>query len=115
MKREDDVLVAREEIDESVFAHAVRMAVGRKQRHQIDDVDHAHLHLGQILAKQPRRRDRLFGHHVAGACEHDDQARRHRQLPAHSHREAPREQCSRAASISSHCRCGCLSMTIRLM
>jgi hypothetical protein len=33
---------------------------------------------------------------------------------AHGQMDAPRAQWAMAASMSSHCSCGCLSMTIRL-
>ncbi len=36
-------------------------------------------------------------------------------VPAHSQMPAPVAQCSTACSMVSHCSCGCLSITIKLM
>ena len=50
---------------------AVRVLALGLQAHQVDDVDHAHAQLGQVLAQQRRGGDRLERRDVAGAGQHD--------------------------------------------
>ena len=47
------------------------MLVGALQAHQVDDVDDAHLQLGQVLAQQRRGGEHLERRDVAGAGQHD--------------------------------------------
>ena len=60
-----------EERVEVAVAKAVRMLARRLQRHQIDDVDHADLQFGRMLAQEVDRGQRLERRHVAAAG-HDD-------------------------------------------
>jgi hypothetical protein len=50
--------------------HAVRVLGLRLQPHQVHHVDYAHLELGQVLADQGHRGQRLHGWHVAAAGHH---------------------------------------------
>jgi hypothetical protein len=67
---EDDRAVGREERVE-LASESRADARLRLQAHQVDDVDHAHLELGQVLAQQRSRRERLERRRVAGTPEHD--------------------------------------------
>ena len=68
---EDHRPVRREERVELVVGEAVGMLVGALQAHQVDDVDDAHLQLGQVLAQQRRGGQHLERRDVAGAAQHD--------------------------------------------
>jgi hypothetical protein len=113
VEREDDVDVVGEQLAEEHVAHAVRVVLAPRQRHQVHDVDDAHPQVRQALLEDGRRRDRLHRDHVSGAGEHDVRVAGPVVVPAHSQTPAPRAQCSIASSIVSHCSCGCLSMTTR--
>ncbi len=71
MEGKYDRLIGGEQSDEVGFAHAVWMVLGREERHQVHDIHHAQLQLGDMLAQPVHRRQRLQRRHVAGAC-HDD-------------------------------------------
>jgi VIT1/CCC1 family predicted Fe2+/Mn2+ transporter len=58
---EDHRPVRREEGVELGVGHAGRMLVLRLQAHEVDDVDQAHLELGQMLAQERHRRVRSRG------------------------------------------------------
>src|SRR5438067_2877763 len=68
---EDDRPVWREQGVELLIREAVGMLGVRLQAHEVDDVDDAHLQLGQVLAKQRRCGERLEGGDVSAAAEHD--------------------------------------------
>ena len=70
VKGEDDRLVRGEQRIEIPVREPVRVLGRRLQRHQIDDVDHAHLDLGQMPAHELDRGQRLQGRHVAAAGHH---------------------------------------------
>ena len=112
---EDDRPVGGEEVRRSrVSLMPCGWTAGGKRRHQVDDVDHAHLQLGDIVAQPPGRGDRLHRRDVARAGQHDiglDRRRRCRPSPSI---DAPRAQCSMASSMVRYCSWGCLSCTIRL-
>ena len=67
MEGEDDRLVLGEECVEIRVAQSVRMLGLRLQLHQVDDVDHADLQLGQMLAQDGNGGQRLQRGHVAAA------------------------------------------------
>ena len=56
---------------ELLVIHAVRMPRNTIEHEEIDHVDHADCELGQLLAQDLRRRERLDRWHVAG-CGEDD-------------------------------------------
>ena len=70
VEREDHGPVSGEDGVEVRIGQPVRVSVRRLQRHQVDHVHHAHLHLRQLLAQQVDRRHRLQRRHVAGAGHH---------------------------------------------
>jgi hypothetical protein len=47
---EDHRLVRGEEVDERCLVHPVRVVVRWEERHEVHDIHHPHLHLGQVLA-----------------------------------------------------------------
>ena len=54
-----------------MIVQAVRVMRGILQAHEVDDVHHPNREVGQAIAQQLRRSDRLHGRHVARAREHD--------------------------------------------
>ena len=68
---EDDRPVRREQRVELRVGQAVRVLRRRLEAHQVDDVDEADLQLGQVLADQVDRGQRLEGRDVAGAGDDD--------------------------------------------
>ena len=92
---------------------AVRMLARRLQLHQVDDVDDAHLELGQCL------RSRSTAASVSSVGTSPQQAittsgSPPRSLLAHSQMPMPAVQCLIASSIVSHCGAGCLPATMTL-
>ena len=53
---------------EILIGQAMRMLPFRLQCHQVHHIDHAHLQIGQVLAQQIDRRQRLHRRHVAAAA-----------------------------------------------
>ena len=70
MEAEDDVLVLGEQRIVVGFAQPVRMLAGGLQLHQIDDIDHPDLQIGQMLAKDRNRGQDLQRRRVAAAGHH---------------------------------------------
>jgi sulfur carrier protein ThiS len=68
---EDHRLVRREHRVELRVGEPVRVLALGLQSHEVDDVDHPHLELWQMLAQQRRRGQRLERRHVPGARQHD--------------------------------------------
>ena len=68
---EDDRLVGGEQAVELAFRRPVRVIRDRMQLEQVDDVDEAQLEIGEPLAQDRRRRERLQRHHIAAARQHD--------------------------------------------
>ncbi|TKS60903.1 MAG: hypothetical protein EWM73_03045 [Nitrospira sp.] len=68
---EDDRLVRREQGIEILVGQSVRMLTRRLQLHEIHDVDHAHLDIGQIGAQQRHGRQRFQRGYVAATGHHD--------------------------------------------
>ena len=89
------------------------MLGGGLQLHEIDDVDHADPQLGQMLAQDRDRRQRLERRDIAGAG-HDEVRLAVLSLLAHCQMPMPSLQCATAASIDSHCGAGCLPATTTL-
>ena len=73
----------------------------RLQPHQVDDVDDAHLQLGQVLAEQVDRGQRLERRDVAGAAPCTTSGSPPSSLLAQSQMPSPRVQCMIASSIDS--------------
>src|SRR6478752_1248245 len=71
MKREDDGLVASEEIDEVRIGQSVRMLARRLQPHQVYDIYDTNTQFGQMLAQDRHRGERFERRYVA-ATGHDD-------------------------------------------
>ena len=93
----------------------MRVLAGRLQPHQVDDVDHPDLQVGQVPAQDVGGGEHLQGRHVARAGQHDvGLGAVPESLLAHSQIPAPRVQCSTAASMSSQSGLGCLPATITL-
>ena len=112
MEGEDDRLVRREQLDESRLVHAVRMDLGGKSAIRSTTFTTRTLSSGAF-----RR-----SHHAAAivssvgtspAQASTTSGSTPRRCSAQSQTEAPRAQCSAAASMSSHWSSGCLSITIR--
>ena len=71
MEAEDDVLVFREQRVVVGLVEAVWVLARRLQLHQIHDVDHPDLQVGQVLAEDRDGRQDLQGGRVT-ATGHDD-------------------------------------------
>ena len=63
-------LSSGEQAVEIPVGQAVRMLAGGRELVQIDHVDEADLEVGEVLAQQHRRRQRLLGRNVAGTGHH---------------------------------------------
>ena len=113
VEREHDMAVRREQVVEREGVHAVRMVVGRQHLHEVDDVD------------EPDAQRRGRGDAGATPPPPLPGSGCPRRWPA-PRRDPHRRTCSPTAtrprrassvpaptSMSSHCSCGCLSMTIR--
>ena len=66
----DDRLVGRKEHVEFFVAQAVRVLALRLELHEIDDVDHPDLQIGEMASQQLNRRQGLERRHVS-AARHD--------------------------------------------
>ena len=97
--REDDGAVDREERVELRVGEAVRMLALRLEAHQVDDVDDAHLQLGETIAQDRGGGERLERRHVAAAGEHDVGLAASSSFDAQSQMPTPRVQCTIASSI----------------
>ena len=64
MERDDHLVVASENGLEVGLAQPMRMDVGRRDSHQIDDVDEAQPQLRDPFTQQRRRRQRFKRRHV---------------------------------------------------
>ena len=64
-------LVRGEERVELAVGEAVRVLALGLEPHQVDDVDDAHAELGQVLAQERHRGQRLERRHVAAAGQDD--------------------------------------------
>ena len=69
------------------------------QAHEVDDVDDPHLQVGQALAEDRRRGERLERRDVAAAAEHDVGLARPSSVDAQSQMPSPRVQWTIASSI----------------
>ena len=49
----------------------MRVDIWRVQGHQVDDVHHAHLQFGQVMAQPPCRSNGFHGHDIPGTRQHD--------------------------------------------
>jgi len=68
---EDDRPVHGEKRVELGVRQPVRVLARRLQPHQVDDVDHTHPQLGEVLTQQVHRGEGLQRRYVAGAGQHD--------------------------------------------
>ena len=70
MEVEDDRFVVREQAVEVPVREAVRMLGGGDEPVEVHHVDEADLEIGEVLAQQHHRRQRLLGGNVAGTGHH---------------------------------------------
>ena len=110
---EDNRLVGGEELDEARLVHAVRVELAGEERHKVHDVDDAHLELRRSSRSQCAA---ATVSRVGMSPAHPDDVG----LLTFGHVGSPlpdggaRAWCSIAASMSSHCSWGCLSIAMRL-
>jgi hypothetical protein len=113
VEREDHRGVGAEQGVVLQVGHPVRMVLLGQQPHEVDDVDDADRQVGQPVAQDADRGERLQGRDVTGAGEHHVGRVPVASLLAQSQIPAPRAQCSAACSASSQSACGCLPATPR--
>ena len=96
------------------LVHAVRVDGGREQGHQVDDVDHAHLQLGDMLCAATRPPPPSPSSECRRRRPAPRPARSPSSLLAHSQIDAPRAQCSIGLVHGQVLQLRLLVITIRL-
>ena len=66
MESKHDRLISSEVLNKGSLVQAIGMEEGRVQRHEVNDIDHAHLQFREVLAQPPGGGHRLLRHQRTG-------------------------------------------------